>query len=229
MKKQNQHVGDQMFQLLRQYWVAGLSITTAIVLPLFPYGDFVTIILQGIYPAVVLVLLTLSTVIWFVSYVHATLHELMLLYKYNIVPAIPSSNWIPFALILFLAASFGVMIVNVTNPLIYTLVAIAFLMINVVGFTIVQISVARTSQTQKKTQSMEVIVEYYLFRPFVLHQMSVLCSFFVAFIFAGITKVQGNMSFATVSNIWAILTIFLCEFFVFRWRRSRDVKLASSE
>lgn len=215
---------ERLFNVLSHYWVAGISVVATIALS--DRSDIAFSFQSGVIAAFQTVLVLGVTVFWFISFVHATLHELELLKSFRVTPVIAESNMFSFAAVLFISILFGLLITSPTNLLDYSIIGLILLWIIAIGYSIVLRSVAneylKSSSRQKKLKP---LVEYYLFRPFFLHQIWWVTGFFLALIFSVISSFENEPRFSWVATIAIVVTILVGELVIYKWRKSRDIKI----
>lgn len=214
------NVSERLYRLLKNYWQVGVAFTVTIAFFLISKDHIKQMILTDPLQGATLLLLLIFTIVWFVAYIHATFNELEMLHGCNIEVAIGMSNWLPLFLILSIALCFGVLIAFIDDMLFYSIFAILLILFNSIGFVIVQRSIFVTAFSSKTIP--QSIIEYYLYRPFLLHQLGMLSGFFLSLLFSVIFHYTQTASLKIVAPIIAIITILLGEYFVFHWRKIRD-------
>lgn len=219
-------VTNRVYRLLRQYWQIGVAVSVATALFLIRIDHIRDEIMAGPIQGVQLVLLLIITILWFVAYMHATLNELEMLRDYRIATTILTSNWVPLTIILLIALCFGALVAFATNLLIYSCFAMLLIIFNSIGFTMVQRAISTASQNAECGKAPPIaLVEYYLYRPFMLHQMGMLIGFFAAFLLSLLAHYEHEMQLKMPAAFAVIVTILLGECVILRWRRLRDRKL----
>ena len=211
----------RIYKLLRQYWQVGIAVTLGIAFFVGSFERLKSAFMTSPRYAAGLTVLLIVTIVWFVAYIHATLEELQILEELKISPVIDSSSWFPLALIVGIAVCFGVLVATIIYTTVYCVSSIVLMLFNGVGFFLVQKSVLSASLDPQSVVP-QPVVEYYLFRPFLIHQMAMLAGFFVALICSIIAHFSGS----SVANWMALLipsgTIVTGEIVIYKWRKARS-------
>ncbi len=217
---------DRVYRLLRQYWQIGVGVSVTTAFFLISIDRIKNEIIAEPIQGALLVLLLIITTFWLIAYMHSTLRELEMLRDYAIAPTIGPSNWIPLLMILGIALCFGTLIAFVTNLLIYSFFAIVLIILNSTGFAMVQRAISAGVQDTERDQAVPIaIVEYYLYRPFLLHQTGMLVGFFVALVISLIAHYEQKTALRVLAALAIIITIILEEYILLRWRRWRDKRV----
>lgn len=220
-------VGDRVYRLLKQYWQIGVGFSVATAFFLISIDRIKNEFIAGPVQGALLVSLLIVTTLWFVAYLHATLNELEILRDYAITVKVVPSNWVPLLIILGIAVCFGTLIASVTNLLIYSGVAILLLIFDSVGFAMVQRAISGAIQNRQHSQVVPIaIIEYYLYRPLLLHHMGMLLGFFVAFVISLISHYEHDTLLRVPAALAVITSILLGEYVMLRWRKQRDKRLS---
>jgi len=218
---------ERFYRLLKNYWQVGVAFTVTIAFFLISKDHIKQLFISDLLQGAIVVLLLLFTIVWFVAYIHATFNELEMLYSCNIEAPISISNWFPLFLILVIAFCFGVLIAYITDILIYASFAILLIIFNATGFAIIQKSILVSFLPPKNINIRKPIIEYYIGRPFLMHQLGMLTGFFIALIVSLIGHYEKMSTLKIVASCIAMMTIIMGESFVFCWRKRRDSSLVA--
>lgn len=216
---------EDLYQLLTKYWELGVGIAAG--------GAFFWASRDKIFAAVTsspidgaaTVVLLGATIVWFVAYMHSTQNELGILRSLGVTPRVNSSNWAPTLIIVVIALLFGSLVGFVANPIVYSGLGIALILINALGFSVVQRSVFFESiRPERKNQIPTATLEYYLANPFIVHHLGIVLGFGLALILSILGRDYPNVigHAGALSSFILALTILVEEYVLHVWRSRRS-------
>lgn len=227
-RKQQKEAGERVYRLLTQYWQVGVALMVTSAFFLVSLDKVRKELETNVVDGILVISLLIATTLWLLAYMHGTLDELEMLHDHSVGSTVKSISWYVLAVIVIIAVSFGALIAFVTEIIIYSCIAILVMLANCTGFAIVQRSVFLAGVEQGGKENNRVpaaIVQYYLYRPFLLHQVGVLLGFFLALTLGIMASYEQNPSLRRASEVTAIITICAGECVISRWRKSRDQQL----